>query len=269
MKGPERTGIALSILCLLLACSCEKSTGPGEERETFSGTTETDQNGDFSGSIDTTDWGRQSYDGLFVSANFWMEKPVNDTISLSSSHPGELREAHLAVFNLTASPLTVTPSTSAPFSAGSVQLQTREKKEISLSYVLPDSTRFVYSSQLTLSFSTGESRTLTAVAGPERTDTIVVSALPRNTCFYPAYPNPTDGSVVLHFALVQARDVTLVVKSPERQIRTILNSSPKVAGMHSVTWDLRDDLGARIAPGVYRVTFSAGAYSSQGDISVK
>jgi hypothetical protein len=143
------------------------------------------------------------------------------------------------------------------------------KKDIPLSYVLPDSTRFVYSAQLTLSFSTGERRTLTAVAGAQRTDTTIVSTLRRITCLYPAYPNPTDGSVVLRFALVQASDVTLAVKSPERQVRTILNGSPKVAGMHDVSWDLRDDLGARIPPGVYRVTFSAGTCSSQGDISVK
>jgi hypothetical protein len=89
----------------------------------------------------------------------------------------------------------------------------------------------------------------------DRASNEVVSVEPRpaNLAFAPPRPNPAREAVRFDLGLPRAGDLDLeVFDLAGRRVR-VLASGPRPAGGASVAWDLRDDAGARVAPGVYVV----------------
>ena len=69
--------------------------------------------------------------------------------------------------------------------------------------------------------------------------------------FRAVWPNPSAGATNLRFALPHAGSVTLeVIDVTGRRVRALL-AAELAAGEHGASWDLRDDTGARVRPGLY------------------
>ncbi len=72
-----------------------------------------------------------------------------------------------------------------------------------------------------------------------------------------ASPNPAMGDATLRFTLPAAGRARLVVHDAAgRRVRVLLDG-PRDSGPQSAAWDLRDDAGRAVAPGVYLATIDA------------
>jgi hypothetical protein len=99
---------------------------------------------------------------------------------------------------------------------------------------------------------------------------------PPALCMYPAAPNPAAAVVRLRFANPAAGPVSLIVygrhqgHGPRETFvaRTLLDAN-LVVGFFTVDWDLKDDNGVRVDPGIYRAIFVAGNEALCGDIEVQ
>jgi hypothetical protein len=99
---------------------------------------------------------------------------------------------------------------------------------------------------------------------------------PTAICLFPASPNPASGGTRLRFTLLEATEVELAVYGqsvgggPRRVflVRSLLAGS-HLAGMHEVTWDLRDEVGMRVPPGIYRAVLDGGSFTLCGDVEVQ
>lgn len=99
---------------------------------------------------------------------------------------------------------------------------------------------------------------------------------PTVLCMGPAAPNPTAGAMRIQFALPVAGHVTVSVY--ERRpghgpgeasvVRTLIDADLAV-GTFEISWDLSDDNGARLAPGIYRVVLVAGDEALCGDVEIE
>jgi carboxypeptidase T len=75
------------------------------------------------------------------------------------------------------------------------------------------------------------------------------------------WPNPVRTLARLGFSLPRAGTLDLVVHDLQgRRVRT-LAGGPRAAGRYTMGWDLRDDGGRRVAPGLYLVRLSGEAGS--------
>jgi len=87
------------------------------------------------------------------------------------------------------------------------------------------------------------------------------------TDLYANYPNPFNPDTWIPYSLSQDSDVTIrIFNSAGRLVRT-LNLGRQVAGIHitkdeAAYWDGKDDLGQRVASGVYYYTLQAGEFRS-------
>ncbi len=91
---------------------------------------------------------------------------------------------------------------------------------------------------------------------------------PAPFCARPAYPNPTQGSTSIHFALSSGIPVKIVIHSPfNRIVRTLIDTSFS-PGTYNVAWDLRNDAGELLPSGIYRVYIEAGI-QTHGDIQIQ
>ncbi|MBI5059939.1 T9SS type A sorting domain-containing protein [candidate division KSB1 bacterium] len=77
--------------------------------------------------------------------------------------------------------------------------------------------------------------------------------LPRETALYPAYPNPFNATISLHYYLSQAGEVRLEVSNVVGQRMATLVTDKQRAGEHSVVWNAE-----AFASGVYIVQLRAG-----------
>jgi len=72
------------------------------------------------------------------------------------------------------------------------------------------------------------------------------------------YPNPSNLASNIRYSLTRNCYVELRIYNITGQlVRTLVNGR-KRAGIHSVTWDGRDDSGKRVASGVYFCRLKAG-----------
>lgn len=101
--------------------------------------------------------------------------------------------------------------------------------------------------------------TATDVHGNSSAYALVTPALtldsPANTpvslAFAPVSPNPARGRVSLSFALPAAGHAQLAVYDTQGRLARTVVDGPLAAGAHTVGWDLRDDGGRALAPGLY------------------
>ena len=73
-----------------------------------------------------------------------------------------------------------------------------------------------------------------------------------NYQLYQNYPNPFNPSTTIKFQLKKAETVSVKIYNLNGQlVRTLLDNVKKEAGLHTVTWDGRDDAGHKVASGRY------------------
>ena len=98
---------------------------------------------------------------------------------------------------------------------------------------------------------------------------------PASVCLGPAFPNPAPSSTQISFSLPSAARVNLVVYGQRWQhgprevfaVRTLVDGE-FMAGRHTAVWELNDDHGARVSPGLYRAVIVVGDEALCGDIEV-
>jgi hypothetical protein len=82
--------------------------------------------------------------------------------------------------------------------------------------------------------------------------------LPSETTLFPNTPNPFNPTTSIRFTLADQGHVSLLVYNAlGQQVRTLVNGHT-TAGLHSVTWNGRDDNGKAVAGGVYLYRLIAG-----------
>jgi len=88
--------------------------------------------------------------------------------------------------------------------------------------------------------------------------------VPGTVMLYRNFPNPFNASTSIRFALLEDGYVTLTIYSiAEQRVRTLV-SGPMTAGLHTVTWDGRDNAGNRVSSGIYLTHLRMGDRSATG-----
>jgi len=75
------------------------------------------------------------------------------------------------------------------------------------------------------------------------------------------YPNPFNPSTEISFTLDEAADMNLSIFNMLGQKVRTLTSGSKPAGVYSLEWDGRDEMGQSVSTGVYLYTLSNGSTS--------
>jgi hypothetical protein len=79
-----------------------------------------------------------------------------------------------------------------------------------------------------------------------------------------AYPNPAHGSITVAFAEARERVAVDIYSVDGRLVSTLV----KPAGVQAVSWDLVDNAGRRVAPGIYIAEIEGRTRSASGKIVV-
>lgn len=74
---------------------------------------------------------------------------------------------------------------------------------------------------------------------------------PASLAFAPVAPNPARGRASLSFELPTAAHARLAVYDAQGRLARTIVDGPLAAGRHAIAWDLRDDGGRALAPGLY------------------
>ena len=112
--------------------------------------------------------------------------------------------------------------------------------------------------------------------GSARVLGVPVPPPPSGVCLQPASPNPATGAVRMRFTIGEVRHVRLTMYGQTRgggppdvfAVRTLVDAQLQV-GAHEVTWDLRNDVGERVPPGIYRAVMEAEPDVLCGDIEIR
>lgn len=76
-------------------------------------------------------------------------------------------------------------------------------------------------------------------------------SLPASFGWLTNYPNPFNAGTVIQFELAQADRVSLDIYDVQGRSVRQLWDEPLPGGVHSLTWDGRDDSGVSVATGIY------------------
>lgn len=89
--------------------------------------------------------------------------------------------------------------------------------------------------------------------------------VPKEYALFNNYPNPFNPATHIKFQLPEYQSVKLAIYDMKgRLVSTLLNNVVYDAGEHVVTWDATDNLGRRVASGMYFYRFSAGSFNKLG-----
>ena len=92
------------------------------------------------------------------------------------------------------------------------------------------------------------------------------SFLPATYKLIPAFPNPFDSLVSIHYGLPTDSNVNLkIIDSNGNQIQVLVNDD-QTAGYYCVSWDGKDESGEIVTSELYRLLFYAGDFFAHGDI---
>lgn len=88
--------------------------------------------------------------------------------------------------------------------------------------------------------------------------------VPGNFSLSQSYPNPFSGSAAIPYQLHEASEIQVTIYDVlGRQVRNF-KAGAQAAGSHSILWDGRNDLGKRVANGIYFYRLQAGNESKVG-----
>jgi hypothetical protein len=133
----------------------------------------------------------------------------------------------------------------------------------------PDAGRLSGSSfVLSGGFWGGGGAVVTAVGGAPDDGVDLPTAAPLVFRLYPASPNPVATRTNVAFDLPAATHVRAELYDASGRLVRVLADESMPAGKHQRAWDRRDDLGARVASGVYFLRLDAGAHQSRQKIVV-
>lgn len=74
------------------------------------------------------------------------------------------------------------------------------------------------------------------------------------------YPNPFNGGTIIQYSCAADANVTLNIYNILGQKVKTLVSAPMPAGVHTVSWDGRDDHGGQVASGIYLYRLITGTF---------
>ncbi|HID96545.1 MAG TPA: T9SS type A sorting domain-containing protein [Candidatus Latescibacteria bacterium] len=86
--------------------------------------------------------------------------------------------------------------------------------------------------------------------------------LPASSELFQNYPNPFNPQITIRYAIAsrEALPTKLVIfNSLGQRVKTLVDG-PQGAGFYSATWDGRDELGRRVASGVYLCKLTSGHF---------
>lgn len=95
-----------------------------------------------------------------------------------------------------------------------------------------------------------------------------IPVLPQTLMLSPARPNPSLVKAEISYQLPKAGPVAIALYNVAGARVATLAEGLKSAGHHTVTWDLKDDAGLRVANGIYMIRLSSGGRTAAGKITV-
>ncbi|MYA72651.1 T9SS type A sorting domain-containing protein [Candidatus Poribacteria bacterium] len=96
---------------------------------------------------------------------------------------------------------------------------------------------------------------------------------PEETAMLPNYPNPFNPETWIPYQLAAPAEVTLTIYGPTGHVVRTLALGHQAAGVYAsksraAYWDGRNDIGERVASGLYFYTLTAGGFNATGKMLI-
>ncbi len=109
-----------------------------------------------------------------------------------------------------------------------------------------------------------QSVSLNGVLADEKTVEVSVP-VPTEYALFNNYPNPFNPTTSIRFQMPETNKVQLVIyDSQGRIVKQLIKNKSMSRGEHVVTWDATDEIGNRVASGMYFYRFGAGSFVKMG-----
>jgi hypothetical protein len=92
--------------------------------------------------------------------------------------------------------------------------------------------------------------------------------IPNHYSMYPAFPNPCYDNISFQYDLPLMVDVYITIVNVSGDTVRTLAYYGQAPGTYTLDWDLRDNGGTAVTPGIYHCLLEAGDFSCSGDIEV-
>ena len=90
----------------------------------------------------------------------------------------------------------------------------------------------------------------------------ITNIFPEKFIIYPNFPNPFNPNTQIRYDLPKDEVVTIQIYDVMgRNIRNLMNNK-QFAGYHSIGWDAKNDMGERVAAGMYIYSIQAGMFKA-------
>ena len=111
-------------------------------------------------------------------------------------------------------------------------------------------------------------------AGPAPKSVVARPVIPERTALLANYPNPFNPETWIPYQLAEPAEVTLSIYSVDGKLVRTLVLGHQAAGVYrsrsrAAHWDGRNELGERVASGVYFYTLTAGDFSATGKMLIR
>ena len=93
-----------------------------------------------------------------------------------------------------------------------------------------------------------------------------VNVLPATYTLIPAFPNPFDTLVSIHYGLPTDSNVKMTIIDRNGNPIQVLVNDNQTTGYYCVSWDGKDESGEIVTSELYRLLFYAGDFFAHGDI---
>ena len=257
------------LLSVFILISCE-STPTRNSSSEYTGITETDENRKFIGDIDVSDWSSGAYENIHIGDHIWVSPASQLTIRSTSLGAAA---AELRIYNRESGTLEINLNINGPFytDSGTFSLQPAELRSLDIKADIADSSSQLQGT-LDIECSGNETIEIALQASWRDPSDPVESSMLQGISFYPAFPNPADHETTLIFSYDNRTGQPLQsirIFQAEKPVKTFLNM-PGISGVHAIAWDLTDNDGERVKPGIYQAILYYGDDEFiKGDIEVR
>ena len=254
--------IFVSLCLMTISCSEDESDF---DLSNFTGITETDDQGNFIGFIDTNDWAG-SYDNVYFGNNFWLY-PKNDLFFCADSI-NQIITKQVRFFNSGDSNIDITTSVSLPFYCDitNFTIEPLSLYILNVNCSLPDSSS--YTDTLLIQTSNNENININVEAHLNTNGNGYVPP-PNENIFHPTYPNPASEGIALNYSIMQNSQVNVKIVNQDGYVVRAFAIGMSPAGSFSLLWDSKDSNGIKVNSGLYRAFLEVGDYESHGDILIE